>query len=63
MVTGDNMITPPHHTPSDDNTLTFEYQNTDYKTLHKTHPTTCLTQITNHHLTQQTIDHNTNTLF
>ena len=58
-----NMITPPHHAPSLDNILTCQCQNTDHKRPHKTHPTACLTQDTNHHLTIQTIDHNTNILF
>jgi len=34
-----------------------------YLTPHKTHPTAHLIQDTNHHLTQQTICQNVNTLF
>jgi len=48
----------PHHTLSDENTLTCQDKNTN----HKTHPTAYLTQGTYHHLTQHTIDHNANTL-
>ena len=58
-----NMITPPHHTLSHENTLTCQDRNTNHKTPQKTHPTVYLTQDTYHHLTQQTIDHNANTLF
>ena len=56
------MITPPHHNLSHDNTLIGQDKSTNQKTPHKTHPTDYLTQDTYRHLTQQTINHNADTL-